>query len=75
MIGFIGNEVAARYRIRVGRKIGSAALVADGYHARTDAFTSLAVDGGGLRISDPAPGCSPPRSGPSGVSQGGHDTY
>lgn len=41
--GFAGNEVVARYRIRVGRKIGSAALVADGLHARTDAFTSLAV--------------------------------
>jgi cation diffusion facilitator family transporter len=41
--GFIGNEVVARYRIRVGRRIGSAALVADGVHARTDGFTSLAV--------------------------------
>jgi divalent metal cation (Fe/Co/Zn/Cd) transporter len=35
--------VVARYRIRVGRKIGSAALVADGLHARTDGLTSLAV--------------------------------
>ncbi|MGX7681227.1 cation diffusion facilitator family transporter [Jatrophihabitans sp. DSM 45814] len=43
LIGFIGNEVVARYRIRVGRSIGSAALVADGLHARTDGFTSLAV--------------------------------
>ncbi|HET7244765.1 MAG TPA: cation diffusion facilitator family transporter [Streptosporangiaceae bacterium] len=43
LIGFTGNEVVARYRIRVGRKIGSAALVADGLHARTDGFTSLAV--------------------------------
>jgi cation diffusion facilitator family transporter len=43
LIGFAGNEVVARYRIRVGRKIGSAALVADGLHARTDGFTSLAV--------------------------------
>lgn len=42
-VGFAGNEVVARYRIRVGRKIGSAALVADGLHARTDGFTSLAV--------------------------------
>jgi len=41
--GFTGNELVARYRIRVGRKIGSAALVADGLHARTDGFTSLAV--------------------------------
>jgi cation diffusion facilitator family transporter len=43
LAGFAGNELAARYRIRVGRKIGSAALVADGLHARTDGFTSLAV--------------------------------
>lgn len=43
LIGFIGNEAVAIYRIRVGQKIGSAALVADGVHARTDGFTSLAV--------------------------------
>jgi cation diffusion facilitator family transporter len=43
VLGFIGNEVVARYRITVGREIGSAALVADGMHARTDGFTSLAV--------------------------------
>ncbi len=43
IIGFIGNEWVALYRIRVGKEIGSAALVADGYHARVDGFTSLAV--------------------------------
>jgi cation diffusion facilitator family transporter len=43
LIGFAGNELAASYRIRTGRKIGSAALVADGLHARTDGLTSLAV--------------------------------
>src|SRR5712691_1851994 len=43
VLGFVGNEVVARYRIVVGRRIGSAALVADGLHARTDGFTSLAV--------------------------------
>jgi cation diffusion facilitator family transporter len=43
VVGFAGNEAVARYRIRVGREIGSAALVADGLHARTDGFTSLAV--------------------------------
>ncbi|MFC7529672.1 cation diffusion facilitator family transporter [Actinoplanes sp. GCM10030250] len=43
LIGFAGNELVARYRIRVGRRIGSAALVADGLHARADGFTSLAV--------------------------------
>ncbi|MFR9753257.1 cation diffusion facilitator family transporter [Nocardia sp. 004] len=42
-VGFVGNEAVALYRIRVGRRIGSAALVADGLHARTDGFTSLAV--------------------------------
>ncbi|MEV0729803.1 cation diffusion facilitator family transporter [Polymorphospora sp. NPDC050346] len=43
LVGFVGNELVARWRIRVGREIGSAALVADGLHARTDGFTSLAV--------------------------------
>lgn len=43
LAGFAGNEWVARYRLRVGRKIGSAAMVADGLHARTDGFTSLAV--------------------------------
>jgi cation diffusion facilitator family transporter len=42
-VGFLGNEAVAVFRIRVGRQIGSAALVADGYHARTDGWTSLAV--------------------------------
>ena len=43
MIGFIGNEWVAVYRVRTGRRIGSAALVADGLHARVDGLTSLAV--------------------------------
>lgn len=43
LVGFIGNELVARWRITIGRRIGSAALVADGLHARTDGFTSLAV--------------------------------
>ena len=43
IIGFLGNEAVALLQIRVGRKIGSAALVADGLHARTDGLTSLAV--------------------------------
>lgn len=43
VVGFVGNEAVAVFRIRVGREIGSAALVADGYHARTDGWTSLAV--------------------------------
>ena len=41
--GFAGNELVARYRIRAGNRIGSAALVADGLHARADSFVSLAV--------------------------------
>ncbi|GAA3548075.1 cation diffusion facilitator family transporter [Nonomuraea rosea] len=62
VIGFLGNEWVARYRIKVGREIGSAALVADGLHARTDGFTSLAVllgAGGaalGFPIADPIVG-------------------
>ena len=43
LIGFAGNELVAIYRLRVGRRIGSAALEADGHHARADGFTSLAV--------------------------------
>ncbi|MDT0461843.1 cation diffusion facilitator family transporter [Streptomyces gibsoniae] len=62
VIGFAGNEWVARHRIRVGRAIGSAALVADGLHARTDGFTSLAVLAGaggaalGWRTADPVVG-------------------
>jgi cation diffusion facilitator family transporter len=51
LVGFAGNELVARYRITVGRKIGSAALVADGLHARTDGFTSLAVLAGALGVA------------------------
>jgi cation diffusion facilitator family transporter len=55
LLGFIGNELVALYRIRVGRRIGSAALVADGLHARTDGFTSLAVlvGAGGVALGFP----------------------
>lgn len=55
LAGFIGNELVAVYRIRVGRRIGSAALVADGLHARTDGFTSLAVllGAGGVALGFP----------------------
>src|SRR5215207_2147010 len=48
--GFLGNELVAVFRIRTGKQIGSAALVADGYHARTDGFTSLAVLAGVLGV-------------------------
>jgi cation diffusion facilitator family transporter len=50
LVGFAGNELVAVYRIRVGNKIGSAALVADGLHARTDGFTSLAVVIGAIGV-------------------------
>jgi cation diffusion facilitator family transporter len=50
IVGFIGNEVVAVFRIRVGKEIGSAALIADGYHARTDGWTSLAVLFGALGV-------------------------
>jgi cation diffusion facilitator family transporter len=50
IVGFAGNEIVAVYRIRTGRRIGSAALVADGVHARTDGFTSLAVVLGGVGV-------------------------
>lgn len=62
LIGFVGNEVVAVFRIRVGREISSAALIADGYHARTDGFTSLAVVLGvagvwaGFPLADPIVG-------------------
>ncbi|MHB8883922.1 MAG: cation diffusion facilitator family transporter [Methylovirgula sp.] len=62
IVGFLGNEVVAVYRIRVGREINSAALIADGYHARTDGLTSLAVVFGavgvwlGFPLADPIVG-------------------
>lgn len=62
LAGFVGNEAVAFYRIRVGKEIGSAALIADGYHARADGLTSLAVVVGGLGVlagqpvADPAVG-------------------
>jgi cation diffusion facilitator family transporter len=62
VIGFLGNEVVAVLRIRTGRQIDSAALIADGYHARADGFTSLAVVAGatgvwiGFPLADPIVG-------------------
>ena len=60
--GFAGNELVALFRIRIGREIGSAALVADGLHSRTDGFTSLGVLVGavgvglGFPLADPIVG-------------------
>lgn len=62
VIGFLGNEAVAVFRIRVGKEIGSAALIADGYHARVDGWTSLAVLVGatgvwlGFPLADPLVG-------------------
>jgi len=62
MLGFAGNEIVAVFRIRVGRQMHSAALIADGYHARTDGLTSLAVVVGavgvwlGFPLADPVVG-------------------
>ena len=59
VIGFLGNEAAAFVRLRAGKRLQSPALVADGYHARTDGIVSLAVVAGailvalGLQIADP----------------------
>src|SRR5215211_4402312 len=50
IIGFLGNEAVAVFRIRVGRQMNSAALIADGYHARPDGLTSLAVVLGALGV-------------------------
>lgn len=48
--GAVGNELVARYKIRMGRRIGSPPLVADGKHARTDALASVAAFGGLLGV-------------------------
>ena len=50
IIGFLGNEGVALFRIKVGKEIGSAALIADGYHARIDGLTSLAVLAGATGV-------------------------
>lgn len=50
IIGFLGNEIVAVFRIKIGREMNSAALIADGYHARTDGLTSLAVVLGAIGV-------------------------
>ena len=61
-VGVIGNEVVAQYKIRVGKEIGSVALVADGQHSRADGLTSLAAFVGllgvklGFPLADPIAG-------------------
>jgi cation diffusion facilitator family transporter len=59
VVGFIGNEIAAQVRLGGGRRLNSPALIADGYHARTDGFVSLSVVASaavvalGFRLGDP----------------------
>ena len=59
VIGFVGNEIAARVRLRAGERLASPALVADGNHARIDGFVSLGVVASaavvalGVTIADP----------------------
>lgn len=59
VIGFLGNEAVAQFRIKVGKEIGSAALVADGQHSRVDGFTSLAVLFGALGVKLDFPAADP----------------
>lgn len=59
IVGMAGNELVALYRIRVGREIGSAALIADGHHARTDGLTSLAVVLGAIGVALGFPAADP----------------
>ena len=62
VVGFVGNEVAAHVRLRVGKRLASAAMTADGNHARIDGFVSLGVVGSaivvalGAQIADPIVG-------------------
>jgi divalent metal cation (Fe/Co/Zn/Cd) transporter len=59
VLGFVGNWAAAIVRTRAGRRLDSPALIADGDHARADAFVSLAVVASaavvalGLPVADP----------------------
>src|SRR5204863_1449264 len=55
LIGFIGNEIAARVRLRGGKRLHSPALIADGNHARIDGFVSLGVVGSAIVVGLGAP--------------------
>lgn len=55
LVGFVGNELAARVRLRAGRRLASAALLADGNHARIDGFVSLGVVASAIVVALGAP--------------------
>jgi cation diffusion facilitator family transporter len=59
VLGYAGNRLAARIRLRAGRRLGSAALVADGEHARADSYVSLAVIASALAVAAGAPVLDP----------------
>ncbi len=59
LVGFAGNEIAARVRLRAGRRLNSAALVADGNHARVDGFVSLAVVASAICVAAGLPAADP----------------
>jgi divalent metal cation (Fe/Co/Zn/Cd) transporter len=59
VIGFVGNEIAARIRLRAGRRLSSPALIADGNHARVDGFVSLGVIASAILVALGAPRADP----------------
>ena len=59
VIGFVGNEIAARVRLGAGRRLHSPALIADGNHARVDGFVSLAVVASAAMVAAGAPRADP----------------
>jgi cation diffusion facilitator family transporter len=59
VVGFVGNEIAAQVRLRAGKRLGSAAMDADGKHARIDGFVSLGVVGSAIVVGVGAPIADP----------------
>lgn len=59
LIGFVGNELAARVRLRAGARLDSPALVADGHHARVDSYVSLGVIASAVGIALSIPRADP----------------
>jgi cation diffusion facilitator family transporter len=59
VVGFVGNEIAAQVRLRAGKRLGSAAMEADGKHARIDGFVSLGVVASAIVVGLGAPIADP----------------